>query len=915
MSGPTSWLAGLRERVTGLLFQSREAADLDEELRFHLEMEADRLEREEGLDRAEARRRARLSFGSVDRTKEEVREARGLGWLTGWWLDVKLGARMLVKYPALTVLGGLAMAFATFTGAAAFEVIAQVVAPDLPLPGGDRVVAVQLRDAERARVEQRTLSDLALWRDELESIQYLGAYRDVQRNLATAAGAEPVTVAAMEAEGFRVAGVPALLGRTLVEEDERPGSPAVVVIGHRLWMERFGGDRGVVGSTVRLGGVRATVVGVMPEGFGFPVAHEAWIPLDPNAATYGPREGPPVMVFGRLASEASYEDARTELAVVSARMAAEFPETHEHLRARVVPWANVWLGGALGGGDAASLSWLVLTALGMVSNLPLILFLVLICGNVALLVFARATSREGELVVRSALGASRRRIILQLFFEALVLASLAAIVGLAAAHYALGWLVRIAESVILNGGRLPFWFDAGISPTTFLYTALLAALAAAVAGVLPGLRVTRGLRTRLQEATAGGGGFRFGGVWTAVIVLQIAVTMVFPLVTLAVRSESKRELAEHLDIASDRYLAARLELVPAIPATLPEDSVAARARSRLTLALDRLAERLRTEPRVRGIAFTDRLPREYHDWSQIEVEGPTAEPRDQRGHRVGAATVTADYFDVLDGRIIAGRGFQLSDQGDGQRTVVVNQSFVESVLGGRNAVGRRVRYVASESFRDPGEESGPWYEIVGVVEDLGTVSGYGGMGMYHPAASADIRRPRILLGIAGDPGSFASQLRQVAMDVDPDLALHDVIPLEEVTRGVREFYRFWSTILLVVSGLALLLSLGGIFAVMQYTVARRTREIGIRVALGASRPRVLTAVFRRPLIQVGLGLLAGATLLWTVYIGLGEVPRLRDVLFLTGYVSAAGLVCLLASAIPTVRALAVEPAEALRVEA
>ena len=909
------WFAALREQLRGLLFRSRDAAELDEEVEFHLEMEAERLVREEGLEPDEARRRARVSFGGVDRTKEEVREARGLGWLTGWWLDVKLGGRMVVKYPGLTVLGGLSMAFAIFTGAAAFEVIGQVVSPDLPLPDGDRIVAVQLWDAERSGVERQTLHDLVTWREELSSVRGLGAYREVERNLLAGGRAEPVTVAAMEAEGFRVADVPALLGRTLVEDDERAGAPPVMVIGHDLWMDRFGGDRAVIGTPVRLGAQTATIVGVMPEGFGFPIAHSAWIPFDPDAAVYGPREGPPIMIFGRLAPGASLDEARTQMELIGARMAAAFPETHEHLRPQVVRWPHVWLGASLGGASAASLSSFVLTGLGVASNLPLVLFLVLICGNVALLVFARATSREGELVVRSALGASRRRIILQLFFEALVLATVAAVVGLAAARYGLAWLFRVTESALLGeGARLPFWMEAELSPMTFLYAALLTTFAAAVAGVVPGLRVTRRLRSRLQESTAGGGGFRFGGIWTVVIVVQIAITMIFPLVTLAVRSEGSRELAEDVAFPAEEYLSAQVQLMPTSDPTLPADSAAAQAREHYGPMVQRLADRLRSEPRVRGVAFTDRLPREYHGWNQVEVEGPTAEPPDERGHRIGAATVTVDYFDVLGGEIVAGRAFRLSDLGDGQRAVVVNESFVERVMGGRNPVGRRIRYLATEGYRDPGQEPGPWHEIVGVVEDLGTVSGYGHMGMYHPGAVDEIRGARVLVHVAGGPGGFASELRRIAMAVDPALGLDNVVTLDELTRGQREFYAFWSTILVVVCALALLLSLGGIFAVMQFTVARRTREIGIRVALGANRRRVIAAVFRRPLIQIGLGLLTGATLVWSLYAGLGELPDLRDSLFIAAYVTAAGLVFLLACVAPTRRALAVEPTEALRVE-
>ncbi len=621
-----------------------------------------------------------------------------------------------------------------------------------------------------------------------------------------------------------------------------------------------------------------------------------------------------MVVFGRLAPGASLEDARAELSVLGGRVAADFPGTHEHLRPQVSRWATSWLGANIGGADPTALSTLALMAIGAATNLPLALFLMLVCGNVALLLFARATSREGELVVRSALGASRRRIILQLFVEALVLAALAAVIGLVAARYAIAWLFRITELSLFDES-LPFWFDASLSPTTLLYTVLLTVLAAAVAGVLPGLKVTRDLRPGLQQASAGGGGFQFGGVWTGVIVLQIAVTMIFPLVTLAVRAEGNREVNEDLDLPVREYLSARLEMQRPAPLEVPADSAAAWTRRRMGPTLDRLAQRIRSEPGVRGVAFTERLPREYHPWRQVEVDGPTAEPPDERGHRLGSARVAIDYFDVMGATVTAGRGFRLADLEEGHRAVVVNESFVERVMGGRNPVGLRVRYLASEEYRDPTQEPGPWHEIVGVVEDLGTVSGYGHQGMYHPAEPGDIHPARAVIHMAGDARAFGPTLRGIAMEVEPTLIVEDIQDLAELTRAQREFYAFWSTVLGAVSGLAILLSMGGIFAVMSFTMARRTREIGIRVALGASSTRVVAAVFRKPLIQVGLGLTTGAALLLLLPLALGEKAHdLQDVLMILGYVLLIGASCMLACIPPTRRALAVEPADALKAE-
>lgn len=820
-------------------------------------------------------------------------------------LDFTLGLRMLVKHPGLTGLGGLAMAFAIFVGAGAFEFIGQVVSPSLPLPDGDRVVGIRLWDAARSRAESRMLYDLGVWREEIPALRDVGAFRTFERNLATPGGSpEPVTAAAMEAAGFRVAAVPPLLGRWLTEEDERRGAPPVVVIGHDIWSERLGGDPDVIGATVRVGDTPRTIVGVMPDGFAFPVSHEVWVPFDAAPASRAPGEGPGVMVFGRLADGASIDRVARELELVGNRLAAAFPEDRQHLRPQVMPW-----GRAITGAEFYEVSSLALTVIGLASNLPLLLFLVLICGNVALLMFARAAAREGELLVRSALGASRRRLVLQLFTEALVLAGLAAMLGLAAAQYALGWVFRITETIVLEGEPLPFWFHASLSPSTIVYGALLAVLAAAVAGAVPGLKVTRDLAPRLQHASAGAGGFRFGGIWTAVIVSQIVITMVFPLFSLLTRAQSDLELVTDIDLRSEEYVSAQLRMDPG---AATGDDEGASLGPRFAETTGALRDRLLATSGVAGVTFTERLPREYHPWRQIEVDGPAAPAPDERGHRIGSTSVSVGYFDVMEGEILAGRVFRPSDV-DGPLAVVVNQTFVDEVLGGRNALGQRVRYVASDEGEERGEEVGPWHEIVGVVEDLGTVNGYGHKGMYHPAGPGEIHPVNVVIHVPGSPRAFMPHLRAAAADLDPALQVHDVLTLDEVTRGQEEFFAFWQTLIAVFSALALLLSVGGIFAVMSFTVARRTREIGIRVALGASKRRVIASVFRKPLTQLGLGLGIGGFLVGGLLFS-GVSSTLQAAVLFVAYGSVMAAVFLLACLGPTMRALGVEPSEALRVE-
>jgi hypothetical protein len=439
---------------------------------------------------------------------------------------------MLVRYPGLTVVGGLAMAFAIWVGAAIFEFAGQVVNPALPLDEGDRIVGMRSRDVAADRTTAPTLHEFFGWREELGVIEDLGAYRTVERNLVTGDGrGEPVPVAEISAAAFRVARVPPLMGRAFVEADEDPGAPAVVVLGHGVWQGAFASDPGIVGRTIRLGRAESTVVGVMPEGFGFPVSHDLWVPLRLNPLDYEWNQAPRVSVLGRLAPGVTMARAQVELTALGLRAAADHPETHEHVRPEVLPYARTIF-------DVPRLA-----AVGVLSsaNLFVVVLLALLCGNVALLMFARAATRESEIVVRNALGASRGRIIGQLFAEAMVLGAVAAVVGLGAASFGLRWGFAVAEAEVLEGGRLPFWFSDSLSATTIAYALGLTLLGAVVAGVLPALKITgKGGGPRLRRAGAGGGGPTFGPLWSAGMIVQVASTVVFTAVAWGLQYDHAR---------------------------------------------------------------------------------------------------------------------------------------------------------------------------------------------------------------------------------------------------------------------------------------------------------------------------------------------------------------------------------------
>ncbi|MGH7577059.1 MAG: ABC transporter permease [Longimicrobiales bacterium] len=588
-------LARVRSFWRGLRRRAAVETEMVEEFRLHVDLRAQDLMRS-GLTPAEALRRARGEFGNAERHKEEARAARGLHYFDGLrfsWLDFKLGFRMLARYPGLTVVGGLAMAFAVWVGAGTFELIGQWLHPRLPLPDGDRIVGIELRHVVTRGEESRALHDFVTWRDELESIEHISAFRTAERNLFVRDGrgepvGEPVGIAEISASAFRAAGVRPLLGRFLIETDELAGASPVVVIGHDIWQTRFGGDPDVVGRAVRLGNVQSTVVGVMPKKFAFPVSHEAWTPLRLNVLNYARLHGPGLNVLGRLVRGVTLGEAQSELDYLGGRTAAEFPDTHEHLRPRVMAYAQSIF--RLSESESAALPWV---------NLFAVMLVVLVCGNVSLLMLARAATRESEIVVRSALGASRGRIIMQLLAEALVLASVGAIIGLAATGPGLRSAMFLIEGN-LGRGRLPFWIDDSVSQATMLYAAGLTVFGAVIAGVLPALRVTRGLGVRLRQATAGGGGLKFSGVWTVAIVAQVAVTVAFPVATLFLLRQDALIRSFDAGFAEQQYVSVRLELDSENASGIPADTSRAQFLARFRRTIEELERRLQPNPPSRA---------------------------------------------------------------------------------------------------------------------------------------------------------------------------------------------------------------------------------------------------------------------------------------------------------------------------
>ena len=804
-------------------------------------------------------------------------------------LDFKVGLRILARFPGLTLVGTVAVAVAIALGSIYFEAVNKWQNPRLPIPDADRVVSIRAWDANASSPDARMLHDFAVWRAEARTLDLLGAAIPFDRNLGTEDGQiEPVHGAEITANAFSLMGTPPLLGRALTQRDENPAEPPVVVISHAVWKSRFASDPAVVGRTVKLGTTSATVVGVMPEGFGFPVTHRLWTPLRVDGSTFAPRTGPMLTVFGRLARGSSMEDARTEIGVIGARLAAANPETHKHLRFLVTNYAK----------PADSGQMLMIRNILYAVNVVFLLLLAIICTNVATLVFARTATRGWEITVRSALGASRGRIISQLFIEALVLTGLAAILGLVVARLGL----RFGVAQFVASGALPFWIDASLSLKTVLYTALLTLIGAVIVGVLPALRVTRiNVHDALRNEAAARSGLKFGGFWTGVIVAQVAITVAFLPIAAGGAFESNRFSQRAEGIGAERYLTAGVGIDRE---DYVMDSAAFTARTRR--AFEALESRLGAEPGVEAVAFSDRLPVEDQFKYAIEVDSTAGAPT--TGIRSSTlVNVSGGFFRAFGTSVVAGRDFVPLDFESAPRVMIVNQSFARYVFGERNPIGQRIRIVSGEIEAFAGEQ---WYEVVGMVKDFGwqLPRPQEQSAMYLPSLPGVGRAGQLAVRVQ-DPDAFAMRLRKVVAEADPTIRLSDVKQLGLAGGGEAQMNWALTSVAWLVGFIVLLLSATGIHSLMSFTVARRTREIGIRAALGASAGRIVAGIFSRAFIQISLGVIVGSSLA-----ALGGFESRREVLILIAADAVMLVVGLAACAVPLRRALSIDPTEALRAE-
>ena len=881
--------AALR-RLLALVRRDRLDRELDDEIAAHLEL-AERDARAAGLSAEEARLAARRSFGGLDQIREAHRDARSARSLEHLWRDVRYGARAIRRTPAVCATIVLILAVTIGANTTMFSATQAILLRPLQYGDSDRLVIVM--HGGRHPVSFANFDD---WRRQSRSFSSMGAAEYWRPNVGLADGAERLLGLRVSPDMLPMLQVPPLLGRLLDAGTSAAADAREVVISYGLWQRQFGGAPAAVGQSIRLDGEPYTIVGVMPASFAFApfwaVGAELWAPL-PRAGRPAGRGHNSLRVFARLTPGVTVAQAQTDIDAVTSRLEAEFPGSNRDVT--VVPLKERVVG------DTRLAVVVLMTGVGFV--------LLIACANVAHMLLARAATRRREVAVRLAIGATRLQIVRQFLVESLLLAGLGAAGGVGLAALGVRALVALAPP------DLPRVADIQLDVAVLIFTTAVSLAAGLVFGLVPALQSAR---PPLGEDLKSGRGASADRRQSTLRDLLMASEIALSLVLLAGAGLMVRSMAslQAIDPGFDtRGLLALSVSVQGTPHGEP---------SRRAPFFTELAGRLAALPDVSSVSAINHLPIKGDLWTRsFAIAG---RPPSRPGEGPGAVyrVVLPDYFGTMRMGLVRGRDFTRQDTADGPGVVIISENLARRHWPGEDPLGKRI--VVGQSAADPDAR---WMTIVGIAPNAvsDTWEGGGGSEVYLPylqttdyltgPASRYTYLTFVVRGGGSDVRALAAPARAAVVSLERGASVSDVTTMEEAVGRALARPRFQLMLLSVFAGIALMLAAAGVYGVMSYAVARRRREIGLRLALGAPREQVRRMVLVQSLKRVALGMLVGLAgaagltrLMSNLLYGVGP----GDPATFAAVTALLAAVALMASWMPAWRASRIDPAAALREE-
>jgi putative ABC transport system permease protein len=886
------WFNVLRDRIRALRQRDTVINDIDREMRSHLELQVE-ANIKAGMSPEEARKQAMRSFGNVNRAVDAAYDVKGGGLLETLTQDIRYGVRILAKHKAFTAVAVLTLALGIGANTAIFSVVNELLLRPLPFRDADRVVTLWEVTPEGRHQNTTSRANFRAWKNQNTSYEYMAAFTDQRMNLTGNGEPEELSVQFATLEFFKVLGVEPILGRTFVAEDREDGRSPVAVLSYGLWQRRFGGQPSVIGQPIELGGFKFTMIGVMPPNFQFHIKQrsgtgrpaELWTVL-PMAIRPGANErGRFLGGVARLKDGVTAEHAAAELRTIEARLSDEAPEFNKNYSAEVLPLREQFFG------NVRRPLWLMLGAVGFV--------LLIACANVANLLLSLATSREKEIAVRAALGARRTRIVRQLLTESLLLALLGSALGLGFA-----WL-GIKALMLIGPKDLVSFQSVSLNVTVLLWTLGVSILTGIIFGLAPALHVSRlKLNDSLKEGGKSESGQASGSrrLRSALVVSEIALAVVLlASAGLLIRSFIRLQQVDR-GFNTDNILTMVVRLPDAKYREDPQ----------VVAFFNQALEKIRQLPTVRSTGMVNFLPLYGGLGSStgFKILG-RPEPPPGQGPGADVRVVDAQYFPTMGIPLLRGRNFTDAELKEPRQKILINEALARTYFASEDPIGQRLDVAM---FEKPTPA-----EIIGVVGNVryDSLIDESPPAIYFPHPDLAYSFMTLVVRTDGESTAIAPAIQREIRTLDPNQPVSDVRTMNQVMSEWVSRSRFNTLLLGLFAGLATLLSAVGIFGVMNYSVALRTRELGLRLAVGAQPRQVLLLVLKQGLFLTIAGVVLGLAaafaltrLLSGLLFGVGAI----DTTTFTVISLFLVIVSLLACYLPARRAMRIDPLSALRYE-